>query len=266
MLPTAKSGLLAVFAMSLLTLVACGTAGAAPLKIMPLGDSITGTDPTGYAASDPLLLNLGRYRTPLWGLLSDRGVGAYDFVGTLHTGETALPDWDNDGHAGNQILDILAGASGWIGQLKLAGTTPDVVLLMIGTNDMRQSAGTAAKAPGRLSSLIDSLTTALPEAKIVISSIPLMTDFINDRVVAYNGQIPGIVQAKVDAGKHVEFVDAYANMVASDLLADKYHPTASGYLHIAEAFAPAIPTPEPATVMMLACGLVVLIVRKRRGR
>ena len=79
-------------------------------------------------------------------------------------------------------------------------TPADIVLMHIGTNDMN---GTPAGAPDRLAKLIDKITSALPNALLVVAKIiPL-----NGSVKAYNDAIPGIVQTRVAQGKHILIVD-----------------------------------------------------------
>ena len=80
----------------------------------------------------------GGYRARLYSLLAAAGY-TVDFVGTLKTGrglvlqraDPNLPDTDNEGHGGYQIHEIDAGIEGWLNAVE----DPDVVLLLIGTND-----------------------------------------------------------------------------------------------------------------------------------
>jgi hypothetical protein len=152
-----------VFAMALClagTGIAVGTtpasAGAAPgdpVRIMPLGASHTwGTNSsTGNG-----------YRGELWRLLTSAGVSV-DFVGSQQSGN--LPDRDNEGHPGWKIEDIAGSIDGW-----LAAYRPEVVLLHVGTNDMKQNRD-VARAPERLSALIDRILAGAPTATVVASSV-----------------------------------------------------------------------------------------------
>src|SRR5689334_14209982 len=95
-------------------------------KIMPLGDSITlGVgEPTGHPYAG--------YRLPLWKLLGAAG-HAFDFVGSARCGPPNLPDKDHEGHPGWTIaqLEELLPQS-------LPHYRPDLILLVIGTNDLFQ--------------------------------------------------------------------------------------------------------------------------------
>jgi lysophospholipase L1-like esterase len=186
-----------------------------PIKIMPLGDSIT----FGVGSSG------GGYRTELWRqLIRDAGVAA-DFVGSLRAGSFADPD--NEGHSGWTIAEIAGSVDGW-----LATYQPDVVLLHIGTNDMVRSQ--TAGAPERLSALLDQITNDVPAANVVVSSIIPTTDSNNSKFVQYNARIPGVVQAKANAGKHVVYTDMYSTMTPSSVdFADTVHPNDAGYAKMA---------------------------------
>jgi lysophospholipase L1-like esterase len=93
---------------------------AAPIRIMPLGDSITfGMGSTTGSG----------YRAELWRRLVEQSGYGVDLVGSARTG--TLPDIDHEGHSGWTIAQLSDSVDGW-----LAAATPDVVLLHIGTNDV----------------------------------------------------------------------------------------------------------------------------------
>ena len=146
--------------------------------------------PLGDSITDGITVP-GAYRTGLW----QRFVGGgytVDFVGWLNTYQ------------------------------------PHTVLLHIGTNDILQN-DDVANAPSRLSGLIDHITATLPSAEVLVAQIiPLANSGQNAEVRTYNAAIPGIVSAKVSAGKHVHLVDMYDALTTADL-ADGVHPTAGGY-------------------------------------
>ncbi|GAA1532423.1 SGNH/GDSL hydrolase family protein [Dactylosporangium maewongense] len=181
------------------------------VRIMPLGDSITeGTQVPGG------------YRIGLWQRLA---AGGYrnDFVGSQFNGPASLWDHDHEGHPGWRIDQIDANITGW-----LRTTTPRTVLLHIGTNDILQNSNVAG-APGRLSTLVDHITAAAPNADVFVASIiPLSNSGQESAARTFNATIPGMVQGKVNAGKRVHFVDMHAALTTGDLI-DGVHPTASGY-------------------------------------
>jgi lysophospholipase L1-like esterase len=108
---------------------------------------------------------------------------------------------------------------------------PDTVLLHIGTNDMYQN---PTNASARLGTLIDKITTLSPKAEVFVATI-VPFPMGAQAVQSYNAQIPGIVQARADAGKHVHLVDMFPKLTSGDL-ADGVHPSATGYAKMAAAW------------------------------
>ncbi|MEV6304970.1 RICIN domain-containing protein [Actinoplanes sp. NPDC051861] len=87
----------------------------------------------------------------------------------------------------------------------------------------------ASGAPGRLSTLIDRITAAVPSADVFVATIiPLANAGQENAARAFNATIPGIVQSKVSAGRRVHLVDMHAALTTADLI-DGIHPTAGGY-------------------------------------
>jgi lysophospholipase L1-like esterase len=181
------------------------------VRVMPLGDSITeGTQVPGG------------YRIGLWQRLSGAGYRV-DFVGTQFNGPSSLGDHDHEGHPGWRIDQIDANIAGW-----LRTAAPRTVLLHIGTNDVLQNYNLAG-APNRLSTLIDHITAGAPAADVFVATIiPLASASQEAAVRTFNAAVPGIVQSKVNSGKHVHLVDMHAALTAADLT-DGIHPTAAGY-------------------------------------
>lgn len=96
------------------------TGSAAPVRVMPLGDSITGSP--------------GCWRADLWNRLRTGGYTNVDFVGTLPApGCGVTYDGDNEGHGGFLATNIANQNQlpGW-----LSATRPDVVMMHLGTNDV----------------------------------------------------------------------------------------------------------------------------------
>ena len=118
----------------------------------------------------------------------------------------------------------------------------DIVLVHIGTNDMYMS--NPGGAPMRLGNLLDKLSTGLPNALIVVAKIiplPSGTAAVN----TFNAAIPGIVQTRVAADKHIIVVDLNAGFPSSGLSSDNVHPNPSGYAWMAgvwyNAISPLLP-------------------------
>jgi lysophospholipase L1-like esterase len=181
------------------------------VRVMPLGDSITeGTQVPGG------------YRIGLWQRFSS-GRYVVDFVGSQYNGPSSLGDHDHEGHPGWRIDQIDASISGW-----LSAYQPHTVLLHIGTNDVLQNYNLSG-APNRLSTLIDHITNGAPSAEVFVAQIIPLADSSQDAAArTFNAAIPGIVQSKVNAGKHVHLVDMHSALTTADLI-DGVHPTAGGY-------------------------------------
>ena len=189
---------------------------SAPVRILPLGDSIT------YGLGSE---QLGSYRVELAGRLAAAGI-TVDLVGSNDSGPSGA-DQDNEGHSGWRIDQIAEHASGW-----LEAYRPDVVLLHIGTNDMR-SDEKAAGAPARLGALIDQLLIASPDVRILVAKIVGARDArfggaYQQRIDAYNASVPAVVASR---GARVRLVDQ-TGVDGTDLL-DTLHPNEYGYSKMA---------------------------------
>jgi len=207
--------------------------------IMPLGDSIT----DGVGSSG------GGYRVPLFST-TVTNTQAITFVGRNVNGPTTVSGRmfprNHEGYSGYTI-DPGGGRSG-ISPLVDAAITmfhPHIVLLMIGTNDVNISLD-LANAPTRLGALLDRITSDAPNALLVVARItPTRTDATNTRVQTYNNAIPGLVQTRAAAGKHIVVVDMYAALTANTnyrtaLLNDDLHPNDAGYMVMAQTWYAAI--------------------------
>ncbi len=183
---------------------------------MPLGDSNT----WGWLVP-------GSYRTQLYQDLTAQGIRA-QFVGSLSNGPDNLPSKNNEGHSGWTISQIAGGADGWI-----KAAQPQIVLLMIGTNDVWHQQD-AANAPKRLGDLIDQLARDLPHGYIVVASVPPLASANNNSAAAvYNSAIAPLVAAHAAGGEHVSYADIYAATPPVDLM-DEAHFNADGYAKMAE--------------------------------
>jgi lysophospholipase L1-like esterase len=196
------------------TIAGVGTAQAESnggVKVMPLGDSITeGTQVPGG------------YRIGLWQRVVSGGYRV-DFVGSQFNGPSNLGDHDHEGHPGWRIDQIDANINPWLLRFQ-----PHTVLLHIGTNDVLQNYNVSS-APSRLSTLIDHITSTVPTAEVFVAQLtPLSNSGQENAVRTFNAAIPGIVQSKVNSGKHVHLVDMHSAVGTGDLT-DGIHPTAGGY-------------------------------------
>lgn len=221
-----------------------GVASSA-VKFMPLGDSITLGWNYYPGTSYP---SPGGYRTVLWQKLVQQDNANIDFVGSLSHGPSTLTDKNHEGHSGERIDQIRVNIDGY-----LSSASPDMILLMIGTNDVTQNYNLST-APARLQDLVDRICIDRPTAHLMVSTIPPRPGR-DSAVSAYNSAIPGIVTESQNKGCKTSFFDMFSAMTASDIAtSDNTHPTMAGYDKMANAVYASVkalydtivaPTPTP---------------------
>lgn len=182
----------------------CPTDGTA-CKILPLGDSIT----HGVGSSDE-----GSYRVPLFKLIAAAGQKT-TFTGSQKSGPANLQVSGqsfitrHEGHNGWGISEVNPNSGGSKGLTTLipspafdtaSGGPPNIILLHIGTND--SGTYSATQMASDLEGLLDQITTAAPNALVVVAQIVPLGYGDNAVIKAYNQAIPGIVDAQVAAPKH----------------------------------------------------------------
>ena len=135
-------------------------------------------------------------------------------------------------------------------QLTLDLGKPDVVVLLIGTNDVTHLARTRQVADGTANLLArlhrlgaPVVMSCLPEFGAMRAVPPLLRAFLRLRAVVVR-RIH--VRAVLDAGSAVELVDVRELvgrefLTNADLMSpDRFHPSEAGYARIADALAPAV--------------------------
>jgi len=201
-----------------------------PIRIMPLGDSITyGSGGTG-----------GGYRLNLYTALTNAGYNV-DYVGTL-TGNPAPglgAEIQHEGHGGWRITNPTNGLYEYVHGWFEAIDDPHVILLHIGTND---SGGFNSNTNdvNNLDRLITRLAECQPSAHIIVTSLmkrgePNYTAITN----YFNPYVPGKVAGQQALGRRVTFLDMHAYVELSDM-PDNLHPDDGGYAKMAAAWFPAI--------------------------
>jgi lysophospholipase L1-like esterase len=219
----------------------CPTDGSA-CKILPFGDSIT------FGVNDE---GNGGYRGPLFAAAVAAG-RKITFTGSLANGPNTVSGQTfpkkNEGHSGWGISEVTPYSNGNAGIATVipnpalsssSGGVPHIVLLHIGTND--QGSFAATQMVSDLKGLIDKVISNAPDALVVVAQIIPLGYGTNDVIKAYNQAIPGVVQERAAAGKHIVLVDMFTGFTTATMLgSDSIHPNSSGYKLMADRWYAAI--------------------------
>jgi hypothetical protein len=163
-------------------------------------------------------------------LLESDGI-QFDFVGSQKSGEESLADPDNEGHPGWRISNIreAIATEGWLETYQ-----PDIILLHIGSNDLRY--GNQVYVAEKLSLLLDDILVRLPETHVIVARI-IRTRWGSDtKHIYYNNKVSEIAASK---GPQVSMVDMQDVLSRGDFTT-LYHPSPRGYDKMAHAWETAI--------------------------
>jgi len=240
-----------------------------------IGDSITQSNADGDTSGSPRKslydkLNTGGYTYSYTGhSTSDPGGLPSDAAYLSHSGVSGATIGANLGGR----TDITAGIPGWWSSGRLATVKPNVILIMIGTNDTDINLNVTT-APDRLTTLVNTIYAqpGIGNPTIFLASIPpnKSSTAANDRVIAFNAAIPGIVTAFQNQGKDVYFVDQYSTIDANrtGLMGDNLHTNAAGNDALAQNWYNAIQSrvniPEPSSSLIAWVGATGLLALRRR--
>lgn len=205
-----------------------------PLRILPLGDSITQADNRHYS-----------YRYYLWILLTDAGFN-FDFVGSMNHNFSGNPTWpthagrsfdsDHEGHWGWSADQILYGfpqkrderLSEW-----LKGYTPDIVLLHLGTNDVLQFES-AFSTTTELRQIIETLRDDNPMVIVLLAKlIPVLKAGMDPHIDDLNARFDALAAEISTPASPVIIVDQYDGLNGETDMCDPLHPSSSGELKMA---------------------------------
>ncbi|RSM44177.1 SGNH hydrolase [Amycolatopsis balhimycina DSM 5908] len=194
--------------------VPTAAAAAAPVRIMALGDSITGSP--------------GCWRALLWRHLQSTGHTNTDFVGTLPAPGCGFAyDGENEGHGGYLATGIANNNQlpGWLG-----ATRPDIVLMHLGTNDIWSNIGTTTILDA-YSRLLGQMRASNPAMKVLVAKIlpmnPANCAACGRRVVDLDNAIPGWAQAHSTAASPITVVDQWTGFSTSADTVDGVHPNST---------------------------------------
>ena len=190
------------------------------LKIMPMGDSIT----FGYPIS-------GGYRQQL---LQHLGVGGYQvrMVGRVGNNSTGMAETLHEGWPGKTV-EYLRDS---VVDTTLLAYQPDLILLMIGTNNLAWGDKTQEDVDNALSaydSLLAKISTLAPSAMVIVS--PILPIEGTDLPANFNQALHKRVTALAGQGRPI----AWCSQMSAITLAqmdDGVHPNAGGYKKMGDAW------------------------------
>jgi lysophospholipase L1-like esterase len=194
-----------------------------PLRIMPVGDSIT------YGLGST---TLNGYRQPLLQLLPSRRI---EYIGSQKSGTMKNPE--NEGYGG-AIISEIANAS-----LPTLAQHPNLVLLMAGVNDINRETDIPG-APRRLAKLVEGIFEKCAEAVVVVAQLTPFPDR-QAEVDELNAGIARFVNEMIAWGRHVVMVRMEECLTSpKEHLADGLHPNDAGYEKMAECWVKGIESAE----------------------
>lgn len=208
----------------------------AATRIMPLGDSITGSP--------------GCWRALLWQDLTRAGHVDVDLVGTLPGHGCGLAhDSEHEGHSG-----ILATGIAHRNLLPawLTASDPDVVLMHLGTNDVWSGVPTG-NILAAYTTLVTQMREHNPAVRVLVAQlIPMDSarscDACAAGVVALNEALPAWAASVTTPRSPVTVVDQWTGFDAAEDTYDGVHPNDAGNRKIADAWF------EPVTQLLRAAG------------
>lgn len=208
---------------------------ADPVKIMPIGDSIT------FGMGED-----GGYRKYLDYALKQKGI-SFDMVGPegsnsatfTYNGQSCQYDNNHAGYSGYQIKEVPDWGKQQGGQGSLynklternavGNAKPDIILLIIGTNDMTGNRNLSS-CESELHDLVDYFLENMADDGIVfMGSIPEFTAYGGNaqRVGNYNSTVQKVAESY---GDNVQFADVHGCLNGmNDIGSDSLHPNGKGY-------------------------------------
>ena len=205
------------------------------VRLMPVGNSIT-SGWSGTPEPQPT------YRMFLYDHLVASGLEpgtGFDLVGPYDTHPSTTYDYVRQGEWDHDSLSV----SGWRTSdardaisSAVAVDDPDLLLVLIGVNDLRAGTSPAAAA-GNIETLITNARSAKSDIKIVLAEIPPTTSSFDAVVEDYNSRLRSIATAESTGESPVVTVDLYTGYDIDIYHSDGLHPNAVGDELIASRFA-----------------------------
>lgn len=213
-----------------------------PVRIMPLGDSITRGSASGTPNDPQYYIS---YRRDLYQGLSDKGYWV-DFVGSQRSDGSYYTDFDRDheGWPAKRDEYIAQNIYTW-----LTNHPADIILLHIGTNDM--SAASPDTRAADVEQILKEIDRFDPQIWVLVARIIQRVPY-DQNTDTYNKNVNSMLDARIKDGDKILKVDMengagiiYADYPAGDMSDDK-HPYATGYAKMAAKWEQALKTMLPS--------------------
>jgi lysophospholipase L1-like esterase len=208
----------------------------ATVRIMPVGDSIT-SGSTNAPGPQPT------YRMFLYDHLVASGLApgsGFDLVGPYNTHPSSTydylrqDDWDHDSLSvsawqTSDARDAVADA--------VTTYDPDVLLVLVGVNDLRFEGLSPEAAAANIDALIDNARAARSDVEIVLAEIPPTAAQFDTAIEEYNSRLRALASSTSTGTSPVVTADLYTGYDIDVHHYDDLHPNAEGDELIASRFA-----------------------------
>ena len=226
-------------------LVLASFSAANPIKIMAVGDSIT----------DDCVFN-GAWRQYLQPLLEANGY-PFTFVGRVHSMPFgSFTQTNHEGYCGAVVappgvlsyaVNGYAGTNVYLQKIvadALTNATPDLVLVLIGANDIGRGRNPYQVATNDVPNLLDVIFSNAPKANVILAKITTLSLDVSGlnynnyytNVSIYNAALQAMVNQRRTLGQQVSLADMFSAVGVSSTMfnSDGLHPNALGLQAIAQ--------------------------------
>jgi lysophospholipase L1-like esterase len=238
-------------ALSRAQLVLTNFSPANPIKVLCVGDSIT----------DDCYVS-GAWRRPLQPLLSANNF-PYTTLGRVTSPAVAgFTEREHEGYCGAVIaapgqggtVNGYPGAQLYLQKIladALTNATPDVVLLLIGANDIGRGRNPRFVATNDLANLVAMIFSNVPNASVLLAKITTLQDALGStsygayatNVPIYNAALQAWVNQRRALGQKLFLADMFSVVDYSTMfMSDHLHPNALGVAAIAQEWATRLQT------------------------
>lgn len=203
-----------------------------PVKIMAVGDSIT----------DDCVVN-GAWRKPLQPLLDTNGF-PFTFVGRQSSSAAAgFTKLKHEGYCGAVVAPPgLFGAHQYsatqnylqkiVPEALAASPNPDVMLILIGANDIGNGRNPFLVATNHMATLLDLIFSNAPNVNVILTKATRQENYSGAangaNIPIYNAALQGVVNQRRALGQKVYLADLYSTVAYPSAFSDGLHPNTVG--------------------------------------